>query len=117
MIQSNDMMPLLRNAGPSFNSKWTKLIEYWDDEPPPLYVGLGELVSHLVDLIAQTQVDEFPAVFEVTERMIGEGDEDTRTVAVVGLLEDIQNNCLRRKLNLDVFCLFSALSFVGNGMH
>lgn len=69
---------------------WGALHAFYEGEGL-LYVELGEFAHHLVELHKLKQADEFPAVFEVIERLHLEGDAYVKEAATIGMLEGIQN--------------------------
>jgi hypothetical protein len=73
MITKEQVMPLLLNACPSFSKRWEEHRAFYEDEKL-LYVDLGEFAHHLVELLKANRTEEFPAVFEIIERMHLEGD-------------------------------------------
>ena len=83
-------MPLFLNASPSFAPVWEKYRASNPDEGL-LYIDMDELSHHMVDLIKSNQTDEFPAVFEIIERLHIEGDHYVKEAATIGILESIQN--------------------------
>jgi hypothetical protein len=86
------MMPMMLTACPSFDDKWRAFLYYWRDEGDlPVYLALSELARHLIAMLAQNDVESFPAVFAVVERWHVEGDSYVAEAAAVGLLEDLQN--------------------------
>jgi len=46
-----------------------------------LYIDMSELAHHMVDLIKSKQTSEFPAVFDVIERLHIEGDDYVKEAA------------------------------------
>ncbi len=90
MITKEQVMPLLLDACPSFTEKWREHRAFYEDEDL-LYVDLGEFAHHLVTLHKADLTDEFPAVFEIIERLHLEGDPYVKEAATIGLLEGIQN--------------------------
>ncbi len=82
-------MPLLLEACPSFRPKWDEHVEDYGEEL--LYVALGSLARHLLDLYKQQKVDCYSAVARVIEQLETEGDGYVREAATIGLLEGIQN--------------------------
>jgi hypothetical protein len=89
-ITKEQVMALLLEACPSFAEKWKEHRAFYDDEDL-LYVVLGEFARHLVELQHAKQTDEFPAVFNVVERLHVSGDAYVKEAATIGLLEAIQN--------------------------
>jgi hypothetical protein len=89
VITKAQIMPLLLEAGPSFAPEWEKYCEDWGEEYL-LYPSLGEFAHHLVNLMREGRTEEFPAVFDVCERLHLEGDPDVQIAATIGMLESIQ---------------------------
>ncbi len=102
MITKEQVMPLLLEACPSFTEKWEEHRAFYDDEDL-LYVDLGEFAHHLVELHKTNQTREFPAVFEVIERLHLEGDDFVKEAATIGMLEGIQNVAGNSGLNPEEF--------------
>ena len=90
MITKEQVMPLFLEACPSFIEKWKEHRAFYEGEDL-LYVDLGEFARHLVELYKLNRTDEFPAVFEVIERLHLEGDAYVKEAATIGMLEGIQN--------------------------
>jgi len=51
------------------------------------YVDAGDFIGHLVSLRLAGRTAKFPAVFDVTERLVSDGDDYVREFAVIGFLE------------------------------
>jgi hypothetical protein len=102
MITKEQVMPLLLNACPSFTEKWAKHSAYWEDENL-LYIDLGQFAHHLIELHKGNQIVEFPAVFEVVEKLHLEGNDYVKEAATIGLLEGIQNIASNTNLNAEEF--------------
>lgn len=106
MIRRQDMMELLVKACPSFAPQWDEGSQgdFLDLEGNLLgYVALGGFAHHLVRLAIAGRIEEFPAVFEVVERLHLEGDDYVREAATIGLLEGIQNIASNRSLDQALF--------------
>jgi hypothetical protein len=93
VIARDQVMALLLEACPSFAAY----------EPESLYIDLGGLAHHLVELQRAGRVDELPAVFAVVERLHVEGDDFVKEAATIGFLEGVQNVALNRGLDPDAF--------------
>lgn len=90
MITADEAMVLLRDACPSFRP--LDLMEYPDD--PGGYGRMAELSAlarHVVQEAEVGSADEFPALFEVVERLLTDGPADVKTMIRTHLIEDIQN--------------------------
>jgi len=80
MISASQMLPILIEACPSFQS--TEELHY---------VALGDFAQHLFELYQRKQTQSFSAIGEAIERLHVEGDHYVREAATIGLLEGIQN--------------------------
>jgi hypothetical protein len=87
-------MPLLHEAVPSFAR---------GDDRDLLYVELGELAAHLIELQQRGETREFPALFAVIERLHLDGTDEVKEAATIGLLEGVQNIALHEGLDPVVF--------------
>jgi hypothetical protein len=95
LIVASEVMPLLLEACPSFAPQWVNevLEENVDDESDGgrlFYVDAGAFIRHLVSLKVDGQVAEFPAVFDVFERLVVEGDGYVQNLGQIGYLEGLQ---------------------------
>jgi hypothetical protein len=91
VIAKDEVMPLLVAACPSFREPWKRYLACPSYQEGLLYVDLSEFAHHLVELMETGSTQEFPAVFEVVERLHIDGDSFVKQAATVGLLEGIQN--------------------------
>jgi hypothetical protein len=89
-ITKDQVMPLLLEVCPTFTQKWEDSRASYEGESL-LYVELGAFAHHLVELHKLNRTDEFPAVFDVIERLHVEGDGYVKEAATIGLLEGMQN--------------------------
>jgi len=104
VITKPEMMPLILEVCPSFESKWRAFLDYWGDESePPLYLALSDLARHLIDMLARDDVATFPEVFAVVERWHIEGVPYVAEAASIGLLEDLQNTGLHTSTTPEQF--------------
>ena len=95
LIVASEVMPLLLGACPSFAPQWVNevLEENLDDENEGgrlFFVDAGAFIHHLVSLKVEGQDAEFPAVFDVFERLVVEGDTYVRNLGQIGYLEGLQ---------------------------
>lgn len=91
MITRDQVMSMLLAACPSFLERWKAYLAEPDYEANLLYIDLGELAHHVLELAIGGATAEFPALFAVVERLHVEGDAFVKEAATIGLLEDIQN--------------------------
>lgn len=87
-------MPLLLHACPSFTEAWQEAeAENADDGSAGgrlFYLDAGAFIRHLVSLRLAEETAEFPAAFEVLERLLLEGDQYVQNLAVIGYVEGFQ---------------------------
>jgi len=105
MINKYHVMPLVLEACPSFKRKWTIERAGTIDERLNdclLYVDLGELSMHLIQLHQMKQVDEYPAVFTLIERFLSEGDDYVKEAVTVGLFESLRNLAENHQVDLRI---------------
>ena len=95
VITKNEMMDLMLSACPSFRPVWEDFLAEWSSEPDkPLYLALASLARHLVELLAARREPELLRALAVLERWHLEGDAYVREAAIIGLIEDLQNENL-----------------------
>jgi hypothetical protein len=97
MIRYLDVVPMLRAASPSFDHSADAAAAHPDDGE---FVTVGAFVEHLIGLAIDGSTDSFPAVFDVIERVLADGDLEARNLVVGGLLDDLTNPDLFRRYAL-----------------
>ena len=90
-------MPLLLDATPSFEQRWSAELEHDtihlnDDGTRLHYLDASEFAVHLIALFKARRFDEVEAAFAVIERLHVEGDPYVRELATIGFLESLQNH-------------------------
>lgn len=107
-ISKDEVMKLLLEACPSYNTKWQEYVRenYETGEEHLLYIDLSDFSSHIIDLFKQDKIDEFPAVFEVIELLHTSGDDYVKEASTIGLLEDIQNQLITNNIDTNAFKAF-----------
>jgi hypothetical protein len=101
VIHRHQMIPLLLVNCPGFRPRYEELLSSWAPDVPGIYTEVSEFARYLADASKQGQVDDMlQTAFETLERFVTEGDAETQEVAVMGLLEDIQNLALREEFGL-----------------
>jgi hypothetical protein len=64
---------------------------------------LAEFATFIVDAYARHDLEPISAAFDAIEQLLDEGDEEVRTAASIGFLEDIQNISSHRPFGAAVF--------------
>ena len=102
MINRSEAFALLLEACPAARGDWEEHQREWPDEDVP-YLGMAVFSRHVVGLMSQGETDIFPKVFAAVEKLIVEGDEEVRGLAVVGFLEGLQNQASWTEQGSDTF--------------
>lgn len=99
-IAAERVVPMLLAAAPSLVARYEAAMEYRDEEDRgegglhadgmPPYDLMMEFALSICASDKEGATEEFEDLFLTIERLLAEGDERTRTLLAVGLLEDIQ---------------------------
>jgi hypothetical protein len=104
LITKPEAFALLLKTCPDAQEAWEEHLLEWEGEHETVpYLGVSVFARHIVDSFEAGKKESFPAVFQLIERLIVEGDEEVRSLAIVGLLEDIQNIASWRDFRNEVF--------------
>ena len=98
MIPSNEVIPILLKACPSFQSIWEEC-----EEKELLYCALGEFASYLLDMHNSGQTEVLKAAGVAIEQLHLDGDAHVREAATIGLLEGIQNYWGNNSVDAELF--------------
>jgi hypothetical protein len=99
-----EVVPAFLAACPTVCPAWREHLDFWGDEPDRgVYNDAAVIAHHLVDSYERGDVLEFPAAFALVERCLAEGDDPTRELVMVGVIEDIQNIASHRQFGPGVF--------------
>jgi hypothetical protein len=78
-------------AFPEFSRRWRNHIEQWGGNPAGSYNDMATFVEFVVeDLYEKGAVDEVRRAFELLDKPLLEGDEETRTLIGLGFFETLQ---------------------------
>lgn len=103
MITEQMVTKLLLQACPAAERSWKEHLKDWNGEEAGHYNDIAIFVEFAVDAYAAGKRDELKPLFEVIERMLSEGNEDTRGLASVGFIETLQCNASHRDFGAEVF--------------
>ena len=103
-ITKSEAFTLLLEACPDAHEAWKEYkLDYEGEYQDLSYLGMAVFARHVVELMDAGKTESFPVVFQLIERLIVEGDEEVRGLAIVGLLEGIENNASWRDSGYGVF--------------
>jgi predicted transcriptional regulator len=103
MITKPQVMPLLIEACPGFQPTWQAHLEWWKGEEPGAYNDTAEFARYLVESFESGQTSEFPAAFAAIEKILNEGDQESRDIAGYGVIESLQTIGSNHSCGEDVF--------------
>jgi hypothetical protein len=103
MLTQDQVIPLLLEAAPGFESTWREHLQWWGTEERGIYNDTGAFATYVVDALEMGHTQEFAQVFGVLERLLTEGDENTKAAASVGALESIQVQSTHRPFGPNAF--------------
>ncbi|MBA4749785.1 MAG: hypothetical protein H2057_04100 [Alphaproteobacteria bacterium] len=103
MLSKDDINPRLLKSCPTFKASYALL----DQEEKNLsYIVASHFAHHLLFLYTQGQLEHFSAVGELIETFHNEGDTYVQEVAIIGLLEGIQNVWMNAGVDPDNFAVY-----------
>lgn len=88
-IRRQDAFDLLLNECPEAKSALDEQRKDYGDLP---YMDIAVFARQLVKSFKEGKTESFPRIFAMIGRLITDGDEEVRGLAIVGLLEPLQNN-------------------------
>ena len=77
---------------PGIEPSWSEHLEFWGDDRRGPFNDISVVSRFIVDSYQAEQTEWFPEIFNQAERLVSDPNEDVRGLAIVGLLENIQNS-------------------------
>jgi hypothetical protein len=103
VIEKAQIIPLILDRCPGFIPTWEKHRAFWQDEEAGIYNDLAEFATYIVDCYAHQDIEPIAAAFRIIEELLSDGDEEVRTAASIGFLEDVGNIASWRPFGATVF--------------
>ena len=103
MIQKSQVIPLILARCPRFQPTWEKHRELWGTEEAGIYNDLGEFATFTVSAYTSHDTEQMVTAFTLIEELLVEGDEEVRTAAAIGFLEDVRNSASHQPFGAGVF--------------
>lgn len=97
MITLDDVMPLILEACPAFLPELEAYYRRYDvtlGSRPFYYIEAGRLNSWLYKRLESHEIECFPAVFALIERLLVEGNNQVKDLVATGILEGLQNRAM-----------------------
>ena len=83
--------------------RWERHRESWQGRDAGDFNDVGEFAHQIIDSYRRGNEDELRASFALLERLIVEGSPHVRELAIVGVLEDVQNIASHYSFGFKVF--------------
>src|SRR5437879_13841291 len=106
MIKEKDILPRLVQACPEYGSVLNEFLHEETDAGRSVrvtYSEVGDFARWLVGRVADGAITGIQPFGTELERLLTEGDEETRQFATIGLIEDIQEGCVETGVDPDLF--------------
>jgi hypothetical protein len=91
VIQQDEIVPRFLEACPSARSAWDEHLAWWSGKERGIYNDTAIFAHHMDTALKAGDTREFEAFFGALEGILAAGDTDTKTVAVIGVIETLQN--------------------------
>ncbi len=101
MIEQADVMNVLLGGCPTFEKDWDEFVHDYGNDL--LYPAVGIFARHLLRLFQSDDAVSLAAAGSAIERLIVEGSPYVQELAVVGVLEGIQNVWSNNKVDPENF--------------
>ncbi|MBA3920777.1 MAG: hypothetical protein H0X31_03315 [Nostocaceae cyanobacterium] len=103
MIEVTEVIELFLQVCPDVRPELEEYRKHWGDEPPLYYCEIDIFTSYVVDSYEKARTESFAPIFQLVERLITEGDDETQCLMIVGLLEGLQNSASWRSFGYHAF--------------
>jgi hypothetical protein len=97
------MISMLLEACPTAKPAWDEHLQNWEGQEAGYYNDISVFAHHIVDSFKADKKSELEGFFSVLEKLLESGDEETKDLVSIGLLEDIQNIASWEKFGNRVF--------------
>lgn len=89
MIERSQTMEILIESCPSFTKTWETHVAEWGNDV--LHTAASEFACHLLEVHRSGNYSQLARVALALERLLIEGSPSVRELAIVGVLEGVQN--------------------------
>lgn len=89
MLEKTDIIPLMLEACSSAAEAWQEHLELWESEEAGGFNDIAIFSRHMLDCYERGNTAELDAAFAMIERLINEGNDEVRAIAVTGFLENV----------------------------
>lgn len=91
MVTGQECMDLVLREVPEFEPRWKSHLEYWGGEEAGLCNDMGALSSYVEGLAVENRQESLRPIFNLAERLMGEGDEEVKDAVATCFLENLIN--------------------------
>jgi hypothetical protein len=102
-INVDQAIELLTTCSHEINACWNSFIkeEYNNDyaEKRDDLIDIITVVDYIVGKYKEERTEDFRVIFDAVEQVLETGDDTSKELIIVGILEGLQNNCGLENLN------------------
>lgn len=104
VVTVGDIVPAFLVACPGFAAPWEGYLASWSGESDrSVYNDVSIISDDIIERYEAGDVPEIGVAFTLVERYLAEGDEDTRQVITIALIEGIQAVASHRPFGPEAF--------------
>ena len=103
MIAKANCMKLILQQVPAFDERWQAHLCYWDDEEAGLCNDVAEFSRYVMDLVRTDELANLPAIFDLVERLMIDGDNEVQDAVATCFLENLLNAAAAERLDVNKF--------------
>lgn len=114
VIKEHDILPRLLRACPDYVLAFNDYVELSKEigtDPDLTYNATADFADWLIRVVAGGDSTSIKPFADELESLLVDGDQETQQVAVIGLIEDVQDGCVEADIDPDQFMI--ALGPVG----
>jgi hypothetical protein len=103
MITKENCIQVILQQVPEFRERWQAHLLSWEGEEPGLCNDLAEFSLFVVELLKDGARDGLPAIFDLIERLLVDGDDIVKDATATCFLEGLVNVAAARGLSMTHF--------------
>jgi hypothetical protein len=103
-VTVDGIVPAFLTACPALTPSWEEHLAFWEAETDRgIYNDVGIIADYLVACYEAGDLSDFAAAFAVLEKCLAEGDEETKQVTTIGIIEGIQTLASHHRFGPEAF--------------
>ena len=103
MIAASEMMTVILQTVPAFQTNWQAHLDYWDGDEAGLCNDMQAFAEYVIKHLQESGLLDLAMVFNLIERLLIEGDTAVKDAAATCFLENLLNSAAARDIDAHVF--------------